>query len=121
MGKKALLVALLLSISPLTKSEAVDLQGPGVVPPDKLELPDGSREDACACCQKCKAAQGTIKPKEEEGAAKKTDACKDCCQQCGSVAPSAPNETPPEIIDNRVPPEFKDRGTAPDIIDKGKK
>ena len=118
MGKKALLVALLLLISPLTKAEALDLQGPGMAPPDKLGLQDGSREDACACCQKCKAAQRTIKPKEEEGPAKKTDACNECCQQCGSVAPPAPDQTPPEIIDNRMPPEIKGRGTVPDIIDK---
>jgi hypothetical protein len=109
MGKKALVLGLLLLCS-CASSQAVDLHNAGVIPSDKQDLHDSSKEDVCDCCQKCKAAMSETKPKIQEGPA--TDGCKDCCERCGTVLRPAPQDVPPEVIDKR---------TAPDIIDKTKK
>lgn len=110
MGKKALVIAMLLIISPLAKSGAADLQNAGIIPSDKHELQDPDKENDCDCCQKCKAAMSSIKPKEDEGPA--TDGCQDCCERCGTELRPIPQDIPPEVID---------KGRAPDIIEKKKK
>ena len=117
MGTRTLVAGLLLLfISPLAPSHAIDLEDSGKVPSGRQELRDRSKEAACDCCQKCQAAKSPIKPKTEEGATLK-DGCKDCCERCGKpLQPS--NDIPPEVIDKRIPPEIKDKGIVPDIKDK---
>ena len=111
MGRKTVLAGLmLLLLSPLSRSEAVDLDPSGNAPAEMRELRDRSTEDACDCCQKCQAAKRSIQPKEEEGSAA-ADACKDCCAKCGRTLQPSPEDIPPEVID---------RKGAPDIIDKQK-
>jgi hypothetical protein len=67
-------------------------------PSDQFKM-QGSKKEACDCCQNCKAAKNHIESKEKEGAAIK-DGCEDCCKQCGTAMPPTPDEIPPEIIDN---------------------
>lgn len=111
MKKYLLLLPLVLLVAaPVKKAEAVDLHRVGIVPNDAPETQDRSKEDACDCCQKCKAAKSAIKPKHEEGPLE-TDGCDDCCTKCGKVLQPTQQETPPEIIERKTPP---------DIIDKSK-
>ena len=110
------MILLLLLVSPLSQASAAMPENPEKLPPDRIEMQDGSKADDCDCCQKCKAAKSPIKPKTEEGATLK-DGCKDCCERCGKpLQPS--NDIPPEVIDKRIPPEIKDKGIVPDIKDK---
>jgi hypothetical protein len=92
---------MLLLLSPATRARAVEMQDPGDLPPDRVEMQDKSKEDACDCCQKCKAAKKPVQSKEEaEGPAKK-NGCEDCCERCGRALPPAPEESPPDIIDKQ--------------------
>jgi hypothetical protein len=93
---------LLLLLSPLTRAGAVNPEDTGKLPPDRIKLQDGSKEDDCDCCQKCKAAKRPVLPKEEAGSDKK-NGCEDCCDRCGKVLPSVPEESPPDIIDKPKP------------------
>ena len=103
MRKYALMVGLLLlCLSPVAKAEAINMEEPGKLPPGRIEMPDKSQEDDCDCCQKCKAAKKPVLPQEEEGPAIK-DGCAECCERCGRALPSAPVETPPDIIDKPKP------------------
>jgi hypothetical protein len=108
---------MLLFVSPMTKAWAVDLKEPEKAPSGKQEMQDRSKEDACDCCQKCKAARRPIESKEEEGAAE-TNGCKDCCDKCGRVMHPDPKEAPPEIIEHRIPDEIKDPHTLQKMKEK---
>ena len=104
---KAVLVGLmLLLVYPLTRTEAADLDQAGIVTSDKHELQDGLKANACDCCNKCMAAKSSIKSKEDEVPADK-NGCQDCCQRCGKVLKSFPEENPPETIEKHVPPEIR--------------
>jgi hypothetical protein len=89
---------MLFLLTPLAKAQAVNPEETGKLPPGRIEMPDGSKEDDCDCCQKCKAAKRPVIPKEESGSDKK-DGCQDCCDRCGKTLQSAPDESPPDIID----------------------
>jgi len=95
MGKYAVIIGLLLLFVSLeARGEVVDLRDSGMPRSDWLERQD---EDACDCCQKCKAARRPIQPEEQELPAEK-NGCEDCCKRCGRPMPPAPEEIPPEII-----------------------
>lgn len=71
-------------------------------PPGRTNMKDKGQEDDCDCCQKCKAAKKTVKPKHEEGT-QLQNGCEECCKRCGRPLPVAPEETPPDIIEKHVP------------------
>jgi len=99
MRKYAIIIGLTLLLAiPAGRAQAVNPDEPGKLPPDRIELQDGSKEDDCDCCQKCKAAQRPVLPKQEAGADKK-DGCQDCCDRCGKALPSVPEDSPPDIME----------------------
>jgi hypothetical protein len=103
MKKYALIVGLmLLFLSPVPRAEAVDRQNAGVLPSGQPELQDRSTEDACDCCQKCKAARRPVESTEEEVPTEK-NGCADCCDRCGRPMPPAPESIPPEVIKKDKP------------------
>lgn len=106
--KLAIIGLMVLFAFPVTRVRAVDMQQVGIVPSLTPEMQDKSKENACDCCQKCKAAKRAIVPKEEEGQPNK-DGCDDCCEHCGRVVQPAPGETPPEVIKKDVPEEILDK------------
>lgn len=66
--------------------------------PDQRDVePSATQENACDCCQKCKAATKETRPQLEEDTSK-TTGCEDCCQKCGRPVQPLPEEIPPEII-----------------------
>ena len=81
-------VGLVLCISLPAGSEGGERQAPGKGEASKGGQPERSNADACDCCQKCKDAKGSIKPKVEEGV-NKGDPCRVCCDACGTPAPPA--------------------------------
>ncbi|HJV65478.1 MAG TPA: hypothetical protein VJ550_07095 [Geomonas sp.] len=74
------------------------------VPVDSHHTPgqDKAKDDACECCQKCKAAKSPIKSHEKEGHPLQ-DGCEDCCSRCGEALKPAPEAAPPEKIEKKVP------------------
>lgn len=109
MGKKtALLTVVLLSLFPGVDSQATTSDEAGKPPADPQRLQDRLQENACDCCRKCKAARSAIKPKQEEGAGVK-DACKVCCDRCGTVLKPTPEEIPPEVIDRKKAPDNNEK------------
>jgi hypothetical protein len=98
MRKYAGIIMVLLMVSPLSQARAAMSEEPAKLPPDRIELQDGPKEEDCDCCLKCKAAKRTITPKEEAGATPK-NGCADCCDRCGKALPLAPEESPPDIIE----------------------
>jgi hypothetical protein len=104
----AMIGLILLLVSPVSKSEAGDLLLTGRMPSGLTETHDPTKEDACDCCQKCKAAKSPVKSEEEEGAAVK-NACKDCCNRCGKVLQPTPQDIPPEIVNKPIPQEMIDQ------------
>ena len=92
------MILLLLLVSPLSQASAAMPENPEKLPPDRIEMQDGSKADDCDCCQKCKAAKSPITPKEEPGANLK-DGCEECCDRCGKALPSVPEDSPPDIIE----------------------
>lgn len=72
------------------------------------EIQDKTKQNSCDCCQKCKAAKGTIKSKEDKGPAEPSG-CEDCCAECGQPLKSTPEETPPEIIQKNIPPDIQEK------------
>ena len=99
MRRYALMIGLLLLlVSPQSNALAKSPDEPGKLPPDRIEIQGGSREDDCDCCQKCQAAKREITPKEEPGADLK-DGCAECCDRCEKALPTSPEETPPDIIE----------------------
>jgi len=109
MGRVAIAAAVLLLLS-VSQSWAVELGNPGSVTTDTEVIQEQAKKDACECCQKCKAAKSSLRPKAAEGRPI-TDPCKDCCDRCGTVLQPAPEDIPPDVIDKR---------RTPDIIEKGK-
>jgi len=106
MAKYTVIVAVaLMFMLPVARAQAADHQV-GVVPADTPQMQDKTKEGACECCQKCKAAKSTIKSQEEEGPVAK-DGCEDCCAECGQVLKPEPEATPPEVIEKHVPPASK--------------
>ena len=102
MTKYAVMVALALMFAfPMARAQAGDRQA-GVVPAEPPQMQDKTKDDACECCQKCKAAKSPIKSQEEEGTELK-DGCEDCCANCGQDLKPEPEATPPEIIEKHVP------------------
>ena len=123
MIKLAVLIGLLLLLAaPLVTVEAADQQQYGAVVSDKDEIKDRRSEYACDCCQKCRAARRPVVPiegkEEKDGRVRKegkdaadsadTNGCKGCCDRCGTALP-APDQVPPEIIEDRIPPVLKDK------------
>jgi len=100
--------ALLLLASPLARAESVEMEQAGIISSDQTEIRDRTKEYACDCCQKCKAARRPVAPKEEGGAVE-SNGCKDCCARCGKELQPAPGEAPPEVIEKRIPPEMLDK------------
>lgn len=109
MGKAVVVIGWLLVAS--LPAGAADQRQTGV-PYENVEKQDQESEDACDCCQKCKAARRPVVPeaeqRKEEKLKEEGNGCKDCCERCGEVLPPAPEETPPEVIEKEIPPEFKD-------------
>jgi hypothetical protein len=58
-----------------------------------------TKDIACDCCMKCRAAQKPVSGKEEGPPAK--NGCRDCCEKCGRKLPLDP-QFPPEKV-----PELK--------------
>jgi hypothetical protein len=94
-----LVVLVLLSVSPSrAESSEVAHRGNGKFIPDQRDVESSpAQEDACECCQKCKAAKKETKPQLEEDTSKVTG-CEDCCQKCGRPVQPLPEDIPPEII-----------------------
>ena len=112
-GKAVVTCLCFLFASSLATANAVELQPSVEERSEKREKVERSRDYACDCCQKCKAARRPVRPKQEEGTLE-SNGCKDCCERCGKVLPPAPEEIPPEIIQKQVPPEVKDK-RAPEV------
>jgi len=101
MIKHALMGGLiLLAVSAPVRVTAAEPVAPEKAPSGQVELPDKTKQDACDCCQKCKAARRPANQKEEGGPAE-TNGCEDCCLRCGNPAPPAPGEFPPEVIEKQ--------------------
>ena len=101
MMRSAVITGLLFQLfSPLDRADAMDLshRENGDVHTDKQDIKDRTREYACDCCQKCKAARRPQVEPEEQGPLEK-NGCKDCCERCGRPVQPAPEEIPPEIIE----------------------
>lgn len=88
-------VALMFAL-PVAPSRAADRQDDVVPAETPPRTQDKQKEDACGCCQDCRAAKSAIKPQDKEGA-NPGDGCKDCCDKCGQPLKSAPEETTPEV------------------------
>lgn len=73
-------------------------RSPKVIPDSGHPMMDRKREEACACCRKCKAAQKPVKPAEEMKKPS-SDGCEECCSRCGKSIP--PHDTPPEIPEDK--------------------
>lgn len=76
----------------------------GTFAPDVQDIQDSpTREKACDCCQKCKAARRPLDPELQHDSAESANArpkngCDNCCQKCGRPVQPSPEEIPPEII-----------------------
>ncbi|WP_129127731.1 hypothetical protein [Geomonas oryzae] len=67
--------------------------------PDQRDIESSpTQEDACECCQKCKAAQKQPTKPPTEREKETTTGCEDCCQRCGRPVQPLPEDVPPEII-----------------------
>ena len=109
MTKSTFMIGLMLGLlSPVTNIQADDLRFSGKIPSGTTETHDPAKEDACDCCQKCKAAESPIKSAEKEGVVIK-DPCRDCCQRCGKVLHPAPLDIPPDIVNKPMSPEIMDK------------
>lgn len=100
MNKTVILVALVLLSVSLSRAESGDSahRGNGKFIPDQQDVESSpTQENACDCCQKCKAATKETKPQLEEDTSKKTG-CEDCCLKCGRPVQPLPEDIPPEII-----------------------
>ncbi|MBU5613343.1 hypothetical protein [Geomonas azotofigens] len=92
-------VLLLLSQAALSLGEGGELvhRGNGKFLPDQRDVEvSPMQENACDCCQKCKAAKKETKPQLEEDSSKQTG-CEVCCQKCGRPVQPLPEDIPPEI------------------------
>lgn len=70
----------------------------GKFAPDVQDVQESPKqEEACACCQTCKAARKPVQPDLQEDLTSK-NGCDDCCQKCGRPVQPAPEQIPPEII-----------------------
>lgn len=77
---------------------------------------DKAKDDACECCQKCKAAKSPIKSQEKQSHPLQ-DGCEDCCAKCGDVLKPAPEAAPPEKIEKKVrPPEADEEDNESDDV-----
>ena len=106
MKKYLIGIGLMFCLAATAGAEGVERQAPEKGAASGGGKPERAKSDACDCCQKCKDAKGSIKPSVEEGV-KKGDPCEECCAACGTPAPPAPQEMPPEVIEKRVQPEGK--------------
>lgn len=100
MKRFVILVALLLLSVSLSCAQngKVTHRVNGEFVPDQRDVESSpTQENACDCCQKCKAAKKETKPQLEEDTSKKTG-CEDCCQKCGRPVQPLPEDVPPEII-----------------------
>ena len=70
----------------------------GVVGTDIEEMQDKTREKACDCCEKCKAARKPVQPGQQQQSPLKKNGCEDCCQQCGRPFRPDPEDIPPEVL-----------------------
>ncbi|GFO63869.1 hypothetical protein M1B72_07795 [Geomonas paludis] len=78
-------------------------RGNGKFLPDQRDVEvSPTQENACDCCQKCKAAKKDIKPHLEEDTSKETG-CEECCRKCGRPVQPLPEDIPPEIINKPAP------------------
>ena len=78
-------------------------RGNGKFIPDQRDVEvSPTQEDACDCCQKCKAAKKETKPQLEEDTSKQTG-CEACCQKCGRPVQPLPEDIPSEIINKPRP------------------
>ncbi|WP_162604872.1 hypothetical protein [Geomonas ferrireducens] len=86
------------SLSCATGNEVVHRANGKFIPDQRDVESSPTEENACECCQKCKAAQKqpTKPPTEREEAT--TTGCEDCCQRCGRPVQPLPEDVPPEII-----------------------
>lgn len=102
-GAIVMMLSLVL-MSPMGTVQAGTLEA-GKISNDPVIDHDKKQENACDCCQKCKAAKSDVETEEEEGALE-GDGCEDCCTRCGKPLEHAPEETPPDIIDKKAPPDI---------------
>jgi hypothetical protein len=106
MKRFAVMIGLmLLLVSPQARAQWVEIDEPQA--PQNQEMPGQSQDEACDCCQKCKAATSDLKTQEEEGATEK-DGCGDCCSRCSEPVKTLPHEPPPDVID-KAPPDIMEK------------
>jgi hypothetical protein len=99
MTTKTIMVALvlLLQISPArAEGGKEEHRSSGVVGTDIEDMQDKTREKACDCCEKCKAAR-KVQPGQQQQSPLKKNGCEDCCKQCGRPILPDPEDIPPEI------------------------
>ncbi|HJV37107.1 hypothetical protein [Geomonas sp.] len=103
MTRGSLIIAAALLLAACSSSHSVRPDSQAGIPVDHQQTlgQDKAKDDACECCQKCKAAKSSIKSKETEGQQMK-DGCKDCCGNCGEVLKPAPEAAPPEKIEKKI-------------------
>ncbi|MBJ6749655.1 hypothetical protein [Geomonas anaerohicana] len=78
-------------------------RGNGKFLPDQSDVEvSPTQENACDCCQKCRAAKKDIKPHLEQDTGKETG-CEECCRKCGRPVQPLPEDIPPEITNKPAP------------------
>lgn len=100
MTTKAIVVALvlLLQFAPVrAEGGKEEYLSSGVVGTDIEDMQDKTREKACDCCEKCKAARKPVQPGQQQQSPLKKNGCEDCCKQCGRPFLPDPEDIPPEI------------------------
>lgn len=100
------LILTLLFVLPFSSGHAQGVEA-GKIGTDTIEMNDKSKEPACDCCQKCKAAKSNVETQEEEGPAADDDnGCEECCARCGRPLEPSSKDAPPEVIDQNAPPDI---------------
>lgn len=105
--KRTSMLILLLLLSPFAlsyaQSEDVVHRANGKFIPDQRDIEASpNQENACECCQKCKAAKKETMPQLEEDTSKQTG-CEECCLKCGRPVQPLPENIPPEIMKKHRP------------------
>lgn len=107
MTTKTIMVALVLLWQVLparAEGGKEEYRSSGVVSTDIEDMQDKTREKACDCCGKCKAARKPVQPGQQQQSSLKRNGCEDCCKRCGRPILPDPEDIPPE-----VPPKPRSR------------
>lgn len=91
------LVLLLQALSAGAEGGKEEKRTSGVIGTDIEDMQDKTREKACDCCEKCKAARKQVQPGQQQQSPLKKNGCDDCCKQCGRPMLPDPEDIPPEV------------------------